>query len=95
MKVASNEFGIHAAALEAAAHVTHQLRTGMGAPSSHGVGLDILVHHLVRVQLRAVAWQEEQAYPSRVVFQPLAHFFAAMNGMPVHNDENLAFGLFH
>ncbi len=43
------------------AHIGHQLALSVGALSSDRVGLDILVETLIRIEIRAVAREKDQA----------------------------------
>ena len=94
MEVVLDQLGIRPAAFEIATHGPHELRAVVGASSPHGVGLDVLVDHLVGVQLRTVSGHEEQPHLSGALFHPLAHSLAAMNRVTIHNEEDLAFSLF-
>ena len=95
MEVSFHQRRIRTSPFEVTTHMAHQLRLVAGAFAPDRIGLDVLVEHLVRVQLGTVARHEEQAYPGRIFLQPLTHFFAAMNRVAIYNDEYLAVALFH
>jgi len=94
MKISPYKVGLLASAHKVASYVAHELFTVMRTLAAHRVGLDVLVHHLVGIEVWAVARKKEQANPRRVFFQPFAHFFAAMYWMAVHDDEDFTVGLF-
>ena len=95
MEVPSDQIRIRPSAFEIAAHVAHQLRPVTWTLAAYCVRLYVVVHHLIRIQFRAVARKEEQTYAASVFLQPLAHFLAAVDRVAVHDDEDLPVGLLH
>src|ERR671919_358978 len=72
-----------------AAQVPHHLPLGAGPPATRGVGLDILIQELPRVQFRAVGRQVDQPNLCLVALHPRPHFSGDMHWMAVHNQINL------
>jgi len=93
MKVSHHQVGLSASSVKVAPYVAHELSTVVCPLAAHRVGFNILVHHLVGIEVRAVARKKIQTDLRRVILQPFAHFFTAMHGMAVDDDEDFAVGL--
>lgn len=94
MKVLYHQVGLSASALEVASNVSHELSPIVRTLTAHRVGFHVLVYHLVGIEVWAVARKKEKANLRGVVIQPFTHFFTAMHGMAVHDDEDFPVGLF-
>jgi hypothetical protein len=58
------------------------------AGAAHGVGLDVLIEILVRIELRAVAGQKVNAQDIAMAFEPAGRGFGHMHRMAVDDQEN-------
>ena len=78
---------------EVAAHVSHEFHFVSWALAPYCVGLDIVVQEFVRVEFRAVSWQEEKADMRPPLCHPPLHRGGQMYRMSIHNEENLSLGM--
>ena len=67
----------------------HHLGQRVRTPAPHGVGLDVLVEHLVGIQLGAVGGQEDETDLVGVFLQPLRGLAGPVCRMPVDDEEHL------
>ena len=81
------------ASMQMAAHDGDHLGLVGRSALAQGIGLDILIEQLVRVQLGAVAGQADQANAIRVVLHEAFCSDRAMHRMTVHDQIELALDL--
>ena len=74
------------AAPKVAPDLAHQLRLVAGALPAQGIALDILVQQFIRVELRAVTGEKNQANPRFIFLDPVLHPEGAMHRMTVNNE---------
>ena len=95
MEVAGDQFGIGTTLFEIAPYVAHEMRSVSGSFSAHGVGFDVLVHHLVRVEFGTIPGKKEETQLPGMLVQPRPHLLAAVHRMAVHDEEDLSVCVFH
>jgi hypothetical protein len=76
-------------ATKIASQIPHQLPLGLGPPSSHSVGLHILVQILPGIQLRTIGGKMDQPNPVLVPFHPLRYRLRQVHWMAVYNEVHL------
>lgn len=88
-EIASYFLRLMLSAPEESSDVAYQLPLIPRALPSHGVGFDILVEQLVRIEMRTVSWQEiKPKFPHPSC--PLHHILRKMYGMTVDDQKDLA-----
>src|SRR5512136_2188697 len=93
MKVAHDHRRVIPAAIQITPQVSHQLRLGVRPFSPNGIGLNVLVKHLVWVQIRTVGWQEKHLHPRTMSIQPVADRLAPMHRVSIDDQKNLSLGM--
>ena len=93
MKVAHDHRRVIPAAVQITPQVSHQLRLGARPFSPNSIGLNILVKHLVRVQIRTVGGEEKHLYPRTMSIQPVADRLAPVHRVPIDDQKNLSLGM--
>lgn len=78
---------------EIASYVSHELPLVARTLASHRVGLDVLVEEFVRIEVRAVAGQEEQAEARVMTPHPPLDLGGHVHGMLVDDEKYLAPGV--
>ena len=93
MKVAHDNRRVIPAAVQITPQVSHQLRLGVRPFSPNSIGLNVLVKHLVRVQIRTVGRQEKHLHPRTMSIQPVADRLAPVHRVPIDDQKNLSLGM--
>ncbi len=93
LKVALHDVGVPLRAPEIRANRGQHLSLVPGPLAPEGVGLDILVQELVRVQVGTVAGEEEHPDPLPVDLQPALDALRPMDGVAIHDEEEAPAGV--
>ena len=92
-EVGSHFFGSTLGAPQVTSHVYHHLRFVAGAPPPNGVGLDVLIEQLVRIEIGAVAGQEEKTNLPSMAGQPSFYSDGFMDRVFVDDKKDFASSL--
>jgi hypothetical protein len=81
-----NDVRFALAAAEVAPDLAHQLRLVARALTTQGIAFDILIEQFIRVELRAIAGQEDQPNPGFIFLDPVFNPAGAMHRVTVNNE---------
>ena len=93
LKVSFYQVRLALSVSQIASNVLNQFNFISRALPAHRITFDILIDHLVRVKLRAVAWQRDQLYFACLLTHPGFDSIASMHGMSVDDQEDRAIDL--
>ena len=94
MEISLRDMRIRPSAFEVAAHMTHKLLLVAGAFAAYRVCFHVLVHHLVGIQVGAIAGKITQLELRFILGELGLCLLTPVNGMIVDDEEDFATRLF-